>query len=294
MKNRLFVVSLFMLIVSMVNAQEVTKTQLQFTGFSFGVGPFSFSSNISSIETFKTLAPNSTFLKADLSGYTDSHYYSQSQSNTIVGGYGHFNVVGKKSSNRLFKQSFRIGISYAEQSVYYDSYRKSETFTIDTLTSNSTGIEYPIDSTSNRNLVMFYDQTQLFVDAAYLLQTKEKNRCSLFGGLGAMVGFTVDATTTILLNEDFTYSANSPRQLSPEWEDFIFQGEVTKNKSGAAFVGYIPIGVDFRMGNTRTFFKNSHLSAEIRPSIYINQIPELETEVTTAVIGMFSYRYQFR
>lgn len=275
-------------------AQESSSNKLIFNGLSLGVGPFSFSSGISSVATFQKLAPQSELLKMDLKEFNNSYYYNEVKSNTITGGYAHFNIVGKNRSEALFSQSFRIGITYADQSTYYDSYNRIETFTIDTVTSNTTGIQYPIDSTASQSLSMNYNQSQLYIDAAYLLQTGECNRFSLFGGLGAAVGLTIDAFTTVYLSDNFSYSANTPQLFQPQDEDYNYKEEVFKNKVGVAFIASIPLGVDFRIGQNRSFWKNSHLCLEFRPSLYVNQIPELETELTTAVISMFSYRFQFR
>ncbi len=275
-------------------AQEPSATKLLFNGLSLGVGPFSFSSGISSVTTFQKLAPQSELLKMNLKEFNSSYYYDELHSNTITGGYAHFNIVGKDRPEALFSRSFRIGIAYADQSTYFNSYNRIETFTIDTVTSNTTGIQYPIDSTASQSLSMNYNQSQLYVDAAYLLQTGECNRFSLFGGLGAAVGLTIDAFTTVYLSDNFSYAANTPQLFQPQDEDYNYKEEVFKNKVGVSFIASIPLGVDFRIGQNRSFWKNSHLCFEIRPSLYVNQIPEVETELTTAVISMFSYRFQFR
>tara|TARA_R110002049_G_scaffold6899_15_gene42025 strand:+ start:1320 stop:2204 length:885 start_codon:yes stop_codon:yes gene_type:complete len=294
MKSKSLLFACLLLISGSVCSQEERNSGVLFNGISYGVGPYSVSSGFSSLATFKSLAPKSEFLNVDLTDFDNSNSFYDSQTNTMIGGAAHFKVIGKEKPNRLFSQSFRIGISFTDQSTFYNSYSRSETFTVDTLTSNTTGIQYPIDSTATERLSMDYYQTQLYIDAAYLFQTGEINRFSLYGGLGAMVGFTIDAYTSVRLSEDFTYSANSPRQFSDPDIAFDFKEENYKNKGGIAFITYIPVGLDFRIGNKGTFWKNSHLGAEVRPSIYINQIPELETEVTTAMIGMFIYRYQFR
>ncbi len=292
-KKVLFVLCALIPVLSVFSQEEKTPI-LVFNSLSLGVGPYSINSGISTIETFQKLAPNSKFLHIDLEGFSDSYYYEQNQTNTLVGAHAHFAVTRKDKSNHFFRKSLRVGIMYGNQSVYYDTYSKVETFTVDTVTSNSTGMSYPIDSTSTTRISMDYEQTQLFVDVAYLLHTKECNRFSLFGGAGVLIGFSVDANTYVQLNEDFTYSANSPNQLRPTYEDFMFREEVFTNRSGFVGAVSIPFGVDFRVGENSSFWKSSHLSAEIRPSISINQIPEISTEVSTAMIGMFTYRYQFR
>ena len=294
MKPKSLLFACLLLVSGSVCSQEEGNSGLLFNGISYGIGPYSVSNGVSSLATFKKLAPTSDFLNVDLNDFDNSNGFYDTQTSTIISAAAYFKVIGKEKPNKLFNQSFRIGISYTDQSTFYDSYSRSETFTVDTLTSNTTGIQYPIDSTATERLSMDYYQTQLYIDAAYLFQTGEINRFSLYGGLGAMIGFTIDAYTSIRLDEDFTYSANSPRQFADPDITFDFKEENYKNKGGMAFITYIPVGVDFRIGNTGTFWKNSHLGAEVRPSIYINQIPELETEVTTALIGMFSYRYQFR
>lgn len=294
MKTRSFLFAGILLISTSSFSQENKESGLLFNGISYGIGPYSVSTGITSLATFRDLAPQSEFLKTDLVDFENSNSYYGTETSTIIGGAAHFKIVGKEKPARLFNQSFRIGLSFSDQSTFYDSYRKSETFTVDTLTSNITGIQYPIDSTATQTLSMDYNQTQIFIDAAYLFQTGEVNRFSLYGGIGAMFGFTIDAYTSIRMIDDFTYSSNSPSRFSDPDIAFDYKEENYKNKSGMAFITYIPVGIDFRMGDNRTFWKNSHLGAEVRPSIYINQIPELETEVTTAMIGMFTYRYQFR
>jgi hypothetical protein len=49
------------------------------------------------------------------------------------------------------------------------------------------------------------------------------------------------------------------------------------------FGAYLPLGVDFRIGNKRDFWKRIHLFYEARPSINMTAIPELRT-ITNASI----------
>lgn len=293
MKKSVFLLSAI-LIVYCAFSQEEKSPRLVFNSLSFGVGPYSTNMTSSTIETFRKLAPKSELLNIDFEDFNNSYYYDNFQTNTLVGAYAHFAVDSKAKSVPLFTHSLRVGLVYGDQSTYYNSYDKFEAFTIDTLVSVSTGDKFPLDSTANTTLWMSYEQSQLFVDIAYLLQTRERNRLSLYGGAGVMVGINIDASTHIYLDDNYNYSSNTPYPIYPFNPDITSREEVISNKSGFAGMVSIPVGVDFRIGDRQMFWKNSHLAAEIRPSISINQIPEIGTDATTGLIGMFTYRYQFR
>jgi hypothetical protein len=56
---------------------------------------------------------------------------------------------------------------------------------------------------------------------------------------------------------------------------------VFTNKKKFACAAYVPLGVDFRIGKKRAFWKRTHLFYELRPSV--TTIPELRTFANAGV-----------
>ena len=59
--------------------------------------------------------------------------------------------------------------------------------------------------------------------------------------------------------------------------------EYYKNKNNFGFSAYIPMGIDFRIGRKRKFWKQIHLFLELRPGINGTSIPELRTIVNSSM-----------
>ena len=187
-----------------------------------------------------------------------------------------FQIRDKQKTGYSKKTMLRLGISYfsgTTMSCYINGQTKKR---YDTVTSNTTGQTVYLDSTINKNYEMNYSSQQLRLDGSFIYRTNPDERWYLFGGVGFNAGFSIKANTEIRYNSylDNNYSSN------------YFSTSITeKYKNKNMFVGsvYVPIGLDFRLGVKREFWKRTHLFYEFRPSVNFTTIPEIKTMANTGL-----------
>lgn len=242
---------------------------------------------------YNKLAPTSELLKADLSGYSTQDQFGANMS-------GMFSVLmGMRFGNKDrtdYKPNpiFRIGFTYFNNTSLASNYYQSVTKRYDTLYSYQTGNEHFVDSVTTRNYNVAYQSQQIRLDASLIYRTDGKARWSFYAGGGLNVGVSLNAFTNVSYNNYgsiesdgvyYTQSSSAPNYYTFGGNNGMYssapsgdsQTETFKNDNNFAFSGYIPLGIDFRMGKKREFWKRTHLFCEFRPGISSTSIPELGT-----------------
>jgi hypothetical protein len=258
-------------------AQETTK-KMKVTSFTL-LPSVMFESNPSgSIDDFRALAPNSTLLPTNLDGYTTNNFYYTNgsiNSSFLLG----FKFSDKEGKSYKWNPIFRAGLTYsANQSLSSSAYKEIRT-PYDTLISTKTGESFAVDSTSYSSYYMEYYSQQLRLDISILFSTNPTARWTLFGGVGASVGASINAFTRI---STYEYSYIIPYENQGvayynKYQDQNNQQEQITNEMNIGYSAYIPLGVDFRISNNNPFWNKIHLFYEMRPSLNFTSIPELRT-----------------
>ena len=136
--------------------------------------------------------------------------------------------------------------------------------------------------------------TVVALDASVIFRTKPDKRLKLYGGIGISIGGKFNVTTSITERGSEGISTTTSR------DDYEFESEMERddpivetydNKGSIYSALYLPMGYTFRLGNKREFWKRLHLMGEIRPQLSIAGIPEIRTEVTTAITTVGGFRY---
>ena len=91
------------------------------------------------------------------------------------------------------------------------------------------------------------------------------------GGLSIKASTDIDYTRSS--STEIIYSDGTSN--SHHTYDERYESEVFINENISAFSVYLPMGIDFRMGRKKEFWKRLHLFYEIRPGIDFIKIPEL-------------------
>src|SRR5690606_33840629 len=131
----------------------------------------------------------------------------------------------------------------------------------DTLTSSQTGQVVYIDSVYTQNYSMDYVSEQLRLDGSVIFRTNPEGRWSLYAGIGFTVGLSVNATTEIYYSKYGRIETRYPNgQTSHSYQyyypgSYISKTETFRNKTNFSVSPYIPMGVDFRIGKKREFWK---------------------------------------
>lgn len=237
---------------------------------------------------FKKLAPQSEYLNLNFAGYNSSDGAINVNSNAMLSVMLGIKFSDKQKSKYKPNPLLRLGISYFSGRTLSNNLYKENRKTYDTLTSSQTGQTIYMDSVFVRSYGMYYVGQQLRLDASLIFRTNPEARWSLFAGVGLTTGFSFSAFTDINYSN---YGRSESRSangtiLSTDRNFSSFEAIKTErfnNKTNFGASAFLPMGVDFRMGKKREFWKRMHLYYELRPGINITSIPELRTFTTVSL-----------
>jgi hypothetical protein len=228
-----------------------------------------------SLADFKALAPNSALLNRDLTGYSSgSGYFGGDGSNINFSALLGLQLRNAEGTGYRKSPLIRIGVTYGTANLLNYGLYNSTSTRIDTLTSSQTGQVTYVDSIWSSSYNMNYYSEQIRLDASMIFRTNPEARWSAYGGLGVTAGMSINAYTTIDYSE---YSYGSSYSSFYYGGNGVFSSETIRNKTNFGFSTYIPVGVDFRVGNKREFWKHIHLYYEWRPQIDVTVVPEVRT-----------------
>jgi hypothetical protein len=251
---------------------HITEVQLQ-NGFQLNPMPRT------SLLDFQAMAPNSALLATDFSSF------SLVNRQATVGSFQALSVGIKfKKSN----PTLRLGIAYLMNNNLNMAYEKVIKYAYDTLTSSQTGAQTVLTTDTLYRYSMTNLSKQLRLDAALIFRTNESARWSLYAGVGASLGYTIESTTRI----DYTIE-NADRPKDKENTIASSQLEIFENKNYLTSSIYAPLGIDFRIGKKREFWKHLHLTYELKPSINFVAIPEIKTVTVVGMVSTGGLRYTF-
>lgn len=269
-----------------------SQAQMHLSDFSVYVGANT-SGDMGSSEDFQLLAPNSTLLQNDFSSFNSYGGYEGINSNARISFMLGFDFNKSGDESKSLTPQLRIGLTYTNGISLYNSYYKDERFPYDTLTSSRTGNQTYVDSVSYEGYDMNYHSDNIMLDVSLVFRTNPEARWSFYGGVGVMGGVSVNSTTTIYHYEDayIEQSGNGNYYGGGYYNDeYSNQLETVRNENSFLISGYVPMGVDFRLGKRGELWKRTHLFFEIRPSLNINNIPELGTLTQGSVHHGFGIR----
>ncbi|MFM2206212.1 MAG: hypothetical protein RL213_187 [Bacteroidota bacterium] len=227
-----------------------------------------------SFSDFRSLAPASRILGRDYSMFEPGVSFATDRSSfqSLQLGF---------RTAKLPKAVLRIGVSNVIQSgLMTRSGFLSESFPYDTLVSSQTGESFFVDSTYYQQFDFRYGNKQLRLDINLLYRLHPEKRWTLQGGIGVTAGYSYAASTVLEYSASeggspgWNYN-DSPIYMPWGYRNDRGEREVEKfdGKNGFGASVYVPLGIDFRVGKKREFWKPIHLYFETRPSIQLNSVP---------------------
>jgi hypothetical protein len=249
-------------------------------------GFFSENNYNTSLSDFKALAPQSVLLNNDMSDYLQSSGINTTTNNMFSIMLG-LQFSDKEKASYKANPLLRLGINYFSGTSITSGFYKEERFPYDTLTSSQTGQTAFVDSLTSKRYSMNYSSEQLRLDGSLIFRTNPEARWSLFAGIGVNAGLSINANTDIYYREnsrtETRYTNGSTFSSYGNYNPDNGKTENFKNKSNFGLSTYIPMGVDFRIGKKKEFWKRTHLFYELRPGINITSIPELRTVTNSSI-----------
>lgn len=252
------------------NNDKLTKRKFKIVDANILLGAEVQQSPRGSFTDFQKLNPQSTLLSANMNGYIASKGYGGMGGPAFGASLG---IARLNNENNKSTTEFRVGISFTGINIS-NSFTKTDTKPYDTLISSQTGQTVYSDSVTSHSYKMNYTSQQVKVDVSAIYRTNKAARWSLYGGIGIEAGETVMAFTDI----DYTERrAIKPAYIisSSSGNNNLSQSERFINNNGFQFAAYLPLGIDFRVGAKKEFFKQLHLFYEARPFLSNTNIPEL-------------------
>ncbi len=307
MKKRCLIVFVAIVLISPGFSQDTTdNVEMDERDFRFHVCNFSVSSGVhkdkltrATLKGFERLAPDSPLVNAvsDLPDYDDQsnfyYYNSMTRSLSFILGFD-FPDHGIKNSA---KPSLNLGLSYHSSEYKELHVRHEKTKPYDTLQSGITDNVIYLDSVTKHEFDMNYYSEQIRIDANFVYRSDPAKRFTFYAGAGINAGFSINAYSTISY-EKSKYMKGSYENGSNFYSYRYFDPEVRKsenythkmNLGGAA---YIPLGLDFRIGNKKSLWKELHLFIEARPGVNLVYIPELNIYTYGIFQGHFGIKHEW-
>ncbi len=240
-----------------------------------------------SVDDFLKLAPEGMDYVFDHEDMNEDYFGGRASSESFTALLG-LRFKDENGQGYSTNPTLRIGVSYHRYSDLQMQLYNSETYVIDTLVSNQTGEEFPVDSTYYKNVYADYSTQQVRLDASMIYRTKPEARLSLYGGIGFSAGISFGNETNVNRNETANWTnpeINAPSNYESKGERGVFS-----NEEGYIFSGYIPLGIDYRLAKEHPLWSNISVICEMRPSLELIDIPELKTYVD----GDFQVQFGFR
>lgn len=272
MKNMLKTIFAFAFGIYSSQAQESTKG-LRISEFHVQSGMDISLMENADLSDFQSLAPNSILLNNDFSEFTSGSYWKPMGPMGFRGNSFQSIQLGLTFKNNP-SPLWRIGISHVSSNMSAGYFNETNT-PYDTLTSSQTGEQYYVDSVKIENYFMSYGSQQLRIETSLLYRTNPEKRWSLYAGIGMSLGISLNAQTRINYNTySFVSGLSNNNSYLNNYEEIH---EKIVNKTNITSSVFVPMGVDFRIGKNREFWKKIHLYYEMKPTLSFASIPELTT-----------------
>ncbi len=250
---------------------------------------------IGSLNEFKNLALGSKLLLTNFDEYLNSSY-------TTISGNSVFSIaVGLKlnsKENNLSNTTLKLGINYLTGYGLTNNYNKTDRKRYDTLTSSQTNQQTFVDSVTNTSYNVSYSYNQLRLDGSLIFSTNSQARWSLYTGLGANLGVSIDANTEISYNKysvkETVFPNGNTSLENYKFDRENYTTETFRNKTNIGLSAYVPLGIDFRIGKKNEFWKRAHLYYELRPGLNMTTIPELRTIINPSIQYGLGFRFSIK
>lgn len=235
--------------------------------------------NNATLNEFRELAPESALLSNDFNGFRrqgwgweNMSYFDNQIENIMLGiEFGNKDRTAYRPNPQL-----RLGFSYYNSTLLQESLVREDRYTYDTLVSQRNGEIAVVDSISRQQYDIRYYSEQIRLDVSLLFSTNPEARWTLFAGVGITAGFSLNSGLEMRYGrsswQETTFPNDRVYYNSGTWE-YEEETEDIKLDGNFGMSIHFPMGVGFRIGKEREFWKRLQLFYEARPGLNINTIP---------------------
>jgi hypothetical protein len=221
----------------------------------------------STMKDFRQLAPSNSLVNADTTGFTHKSYDQNYTMNLLV--QTAFNPFSKKKQDYNRQIEFSLGLLWQSQPKWKSNNIRTDTIRLDTLSSNSTGAIFYVDSNPTQRYYYTYKGVNLGLDFSNTFHTKQTRLFSFYTGYNATVIYSFNNRVIA------EYASPNARRIrhtffAPIQYD---EREITQLKDNILFYGSIPLGVNLRVLKPRR--KKASMvcfNFEFRPGVKYEQV----------------------
>jgi hypothetical protein len=298
MKTKQHIIFTLISVLSMApaNAQDTSRQRRGLSDLYIQNGIIVSRSMTVDINDFRQLAPGSEILKNNFNGYSPYNNYDVIYNDhNVDAGFAFTALLAKDLCNRRTgisnpNRQLRIGVTYISQTGFSNTLRKESHHIYDTVSTPQGNLYY--DSVETKTLHMKYGSEQLRLDVSFIFKTDANARWSLYGGIGLSTGMSLNSfiqidqqTSNYIQTRGALIGFGYLNQGS-----YNSQVETFRMKSNYGVTAYVPLGVDFRMGRKKPFWKRLHLYMEMRPGVSMLTVQGLPSFTTGQMHNAFGLR----
>lgn len=230
---------------------------------------------------FAIPADSSGYMQGNSSGYPYGNPYSIS---SYVLGSVHVSYKNAFLDAKKIRSSvglvFGSGIGYRSD----QSWTKSESFTIDTLTSSQTGEQYTVDSTYAQGMGRSYEANDFMIGVSHFFQTNPMRRFSLHLGITASYGFSVNARMSTY---QYDWSSVTPTLgVNDSDESTYYRTEITDAPKSHSLTLQLPVELSFRPWKNGKMLQGLSLALAYRPTLKHFVIADQKATNISSWLGM--------
>lgn len=244
------------------------------------------------LDQWRMLAPKSDLLAGNLSDHKYDNRRDQDLSRAgLLAAAVSCRLGGPARMNRSGAY-VRAGFAFQNHAGNDLRLRKETRTPFDTLTSSQTGTSTFIDSLTISTYDLTHTYSQLALDGSVIFLKEYPKRWSIYGGGGVQVGFAFDGRAQV---SHYIERRTDPR-LSPSGSSgnptdaFDSTREEFRTKDDLTFALYAPLGVTYRLGKKRAFWRALNLCYEMRPTLSLGGVPEIDLGARVVVGQYFGLR----
>ena len=215
------------------------------------------------ISDFASLAPNSVLLSKNLSTFQQEPGSQQVSFQSLL--------LGMKLPS--WSGTLRVGVANVNSILHSCHAHAYESYVVDTLISQQNGSMTFVDSIAQKFLIGQYSNQQIRLEAAYIWEMNAGDRWAFSAGAGVSFGLSYRSKTQVLYLENTnSYQGFNGTQGT---QTHHTQTETFNNPMAFGANFFVPLGIQFQLGNKRPFWMPWMLYTEFRPQVALHSIPTL-------------------
>lgn len=291
MLHRLLVLPALLMAVLPVTAQMPDSASAPVVAYGqAAIGGLGSTFSPLTIAELRAITKDSRILGQDLSGHRErvplQGYGSASIAMDLGLVLGRRVVEGRRRGPEL-----RLGYMFVPGTITNTGWSRTDRAVYDTLTSAVTGQAYPVDSVRTSTITAGLRASFIAFDASLLFRTRNPDRVTFFGGIGAFGGAAFNSEVVVEEHIDRSLeSASGHGELAYQELADEDRSERHAQTDGAWYGGYIPLGIDLRLGRRRGFWRMVHLYHELRPMVTFRDLPGVGVRGGVGLQGLFGLR----